>query len=255
MCNQNGYSRLAPPPQPIIELRRVGKTYAGLAGAVTALKRIDLQVYPGEFLVVTGKSGAGKTTLVNLIAGLDRCTTGEIYVAGTAVHTLSSEAAARWRGQTVGVVFQTFDLLPGLTVLQNVMLPMDFAQRYPISEQQARAQQLLAQLSIAEHSHKPPTAVSGGQQQRVAIARALANDPPILVADEPTGSLDSVTAAAVLQIFAELVAEGKTVVLVTHDPDIAHRGYRTLQLVDGEIVDCPDAAILSAPVTSSGGRK
>ncbi len=220
----------------LIDLQMVVKVYQGLAGHVLALKGIDLQVKPGEFLVVTGKSGAGKTTLVNMIAGLDRSTAGEIWVAGTPVHKLGPEKAARWRGQTLGVVFQTFELLPTLTVLQNVTLPMDFAGRYSIRQRRKRGMHLLEQMEIAEHAHKLPSAVSGGQQQRVAIARALANDPPILVADEPTGSLDSVTADAVLHVLEALVAQGKTILLVTHDKDIARRATRAITLADGEIV-------------------
>jgi putative ABC transport system ATP-binding protein len=211
------------------------KKYEGLAGDVVALKGIDLQVKKGEFVVVAGKSGAGKTTLVNMITGLDKSTSGEIWVAGTPVHKLGTEKAARWRGQNVGVVFQFFELLPTLTVLQNVMLPMDFAHKYSIRQQRKRAMHLLEQVGIAEHAHKLPSAVSGGQQQRVAIARAMANDPPILVADEPTGSLDSVTADSVLRVFEDLVEQGKTVVLVTHDRDIAGRATHTIMLTDGEI--------------------
>ncbi len=220
----------------LIDLRQVVKRYEGVAGDVVALKGIDLKVRPGEFVVVTGKSGSGKTTLVNMITGLDRSTAGEIWVDGTPVHKLSAEKAARWRGQTVGVVFQSFELLPTLSVLRNVMLPMDFARRYSIRQRRERAMRLLEQVEIAEHARKPPTAVSGGQQQRVAIARAMANDPPILVADEPTGSLDSATAGAVLHVFERLVEQGKTVVLVTHDKDIAKRATRAITLADGEIV-------------------
>lgn len=230
----NGNNRS--PESPLIELRQVVKKYYGLAGDVFALKGIDLHVEPGEFLVITGKSGSGKTTLINLMTGLDRATAGEIWVNGAPVHQLSQARAARWRGQTVGVVFQSFELVPSLTVLHNVMLPMDFARRRPIREQRQRALQLLAQMEIADHAHKLPSAVSGGQQQRVAIARAMANDPPILVADEPTGSLDSATSEAVIDVFENLVAQGKTVVLVTHDEDIARRGSRIITLADGEIV-------------------
>jgi putative ABC transport system ATP-binding protein len=220
----------------LITLRDVVKKYQSRAGEVTALKGIDLEVKPGEFLVIMGKSGAGKTTLVNMITGLDRATSGEIWVAGTPVHQLQPEKAARWRGQIVGVVFQTFELLPTLTVLQNVTLPMDFANRYSLRQQRKRAMRLLEQMEIAEHAYKPPSDVSGGQQQRVAIARAMANDPPILVADEPTGSLDSVTSEAVLDVFEELVAQGKTVVLVTHDEDVARRGSRIITLTDGKMM-------------------
>jgi putative ABC transport system ATP-binding protein len=220
-----------------LDLRGLVKEYQGLGGNVVALKGIDLQVRQGEFLVITGKSGAGKTTLVNMITGLDKSTSGEIWVAGTPVHKLGTEKAAEWRGQTVGIVFQTFELLPTLTVLQNVILPMDFAHKYPLRMQRQRGMHLLEQMEIADHAHKLPSAVSGGQQQRVAIARALANEPPILVADEPTGSLDSVTAATVLDAFADLVAGGTTVVLVTHDQDTTGRATRAIILADGEIVE------------------
>ncbi len=221
--------------QSLIVLRQVVKVYPGLAGAVTALKGIDLQVSQGEFLVVTGKSGSGKTTLVNMITGLDRSTSGEIWVSGTPLHRYTPDKAAKWRGRSVGVVFQSFELLPTLTVLQNVMLPMDFARRYSLREQRQRALHLLEQVEIVEHARKLPAALSGGQQQRVAIARAMANDPAILVADEPTGSLDSGTARAVVDLFADLVEQGSTVILVTHDRDIAKRGSRTITLSDGVI--------------------
>lgn len=231
---------------PLITLRGVVKKYQSRSSEVTALKGIDLEVRPGEFLVIMGKSGAGKTTLVNMITGLDRCTAGEIWVAGTPVHQLQPEKAARWRGQTVGVVFQTFELLPTLTVLQNVTLPMDFAKRYSLRQQRKRAMRLLEQMDIAEHAHKPPSGVSGGQQQRVVIARAMANDPPVLVADEPTGSLDSVTSEAVIDVFEELVAQGTTLVLVTHDEDVARRGSRIITLTDGEMMADPNQEITHA---------
>ncbi len=219
----------------LIALRNVVKIYNSLAGSVTALQGIDLQVQRGEFVVVMGKSGSGKTTLVNMVTGLDRSTSGEIWVTGAPLHRFSTERAAKLRGKTMGVVFQSFELLPTLTVLQNVMLPMDFAWRYSVREQRQRALQLLEQVDIAEHARKLPTALSGGQQQRLAIARAMANDPAILVADEPTGSLDSVTAAAVVDLFVELVRQGRTVLLVTHDKDVARRGTRILTLADGEV--------------------
>ncbi|HEY5983535.1 MAG TPA: ABC transporter ATP-binding protein [Anaerolineales bacterium] len=224
-------------PGPLIDLRGVVKVYDGLGGRVTALNGIDLQVQAGEFLVVTGKSGSGKTTLVNMITALDRLSSGEVWVAGVPVHTYDPEKAAHWRGETLGVVFQTFELLPTLTVLQNVMLPMDFAHHKPVRQQRERAMFLLEQVGIADHARKLPAGLSGGQQQRLSIARAMANDPPLLIADEPTGSLDSATAADVIDIFEDLRAQGRTIVMVTHDLDIARRGSRTIVLSDGVLVD------------------
>lgn len=235
MNEQNFHSNTGE-TRPLIDLRNVVKTYNSLAGSVTALQGVDLQVFPGEFLVVTGKSGSGKTTLVNILTGLDRSTSGEIWVDGAPLHRFSTEKASRLRGRTMGVVFQSFELLPTLTVMQNVMLPMDFVRRFSVREQRQRALQLLEQVDIAEHARKYPTALSGGQQQRLAIARAMANDPAILVADEPTGSLDSATATAVIDLFADLVRQGRTVFLVTHDKDVAKRGSRILTLADGEII-------------------
>ena len=223
--------------EPLIELRQVVKQYRGAAGAVTALNSINLQVRRGEFVVILGKSGAGKSTLVNMMTGIDRPTSGQIHIAGVAVHALDEDGRAAWRGRAVGVVLQFFQLLPTLTVLQNVMLPMDFADRYPIRQQRERALDLLDQMGIADHAHKLPSAVSGGQQQRIAIARALANDPLVLVADEPTGNLDSNTARSVFGVFQDLVTQGKTIVMVTHDKDLARQVGRTIRLADGEIVE------------------
>jgi len=221
----------------LIELRGVVKKYQSTANTVTALNGVDLRVNAGEFVVVLGKSGAGKSTLVNMITGIDRPTDGEIRVAGASLHALGEDARAAWRGRTVGVVLQFFQLLPSLTVLQNVMLPMDLADRYPIPQQRERAMHLLEQMGIAEHAHKLPSAVSGGQQQRIAIARALANDPPLLLADEPTGNLDSNTAQSVFGVFQDLVRQGETIVMVTHDQDLAQQAQRTILLTDGEIVE------------------
>ena len=237
-------ARLGPPgaKDAVMELRGVVKVYAGLHSGVTALDGIDMQVRFGELLVLTGKSGSGKTTLVNCVTGLDRCTSGEIWVNGTAVDRLTPEEASRWRRKNVGVVFQSFELLPTLTAVENVMLPMDFAGNLRPQEQQRRAMHLLESVEIAEHARKVPAGLSGGQQQRLAIARALANDPAILVADEPTGSLDSVTADTVLSVFEGLVGGGTTVLLVTHDSDVAAHGSRILTLADGRLVGMPQKA-------------
>jgi putative ABC transport system ATP-binding protein len=235
-----GFKMNSSTANPLIELRAVVKVYNSLAGSVTALNEINLKIAQGEFLVVTGRSGSGKTTLINVITGLDRATSGEIWIDGAPLHRFGSEKAAKLRGKTMGVVFQSFELLPTLTVLQNVMLPMDFARRFSAWEQRKRALNLLEQVGIAEHAKKLPAALSGGQQQRLAIARAMANDPAILVADEPTGSLDSATATAVIDIFEGLVQQGRTVFMVTHDKDIAKRGSRTITLSDGEIVQAKE---------------
>jgi ABC-type lipoprotein export system ATPase subunit len=215
----------------------VVKAYETEAGPFYALTGIDLQVDTGEFVAVIGKSGSGKSTLINMITGIDRPTSGEVLVGGTAVHTLKEGKMAEWRGRHIGVVFQFFQLLPTLTVVENIMLPMDFCNMYSMRERQNRAMHLLEQVEMADHAHKQPTAISGGQQQRVAIARALANDPPIIVADEPTGNLDSTTARSVFQLFEDLVDQGKTILMVTHDHDLAKRVTRTVILADGAVIE------------------
>ena len=222
----------------LIHLRDVRKAYKTPAGDFLALKGIDLQVQQGEFLAVVGKSGAGKSTLVNMVTGIDRPSSGEIRVGSQAIQDMSEDQIATWRGRHVGVVFQFFQLLPMLTCAQNVMMPMDFAGLYSSPrERRQRALHLLEQVGIAEHADKLPSAVSGGQRQRVAIARALANDPMLLAADEPTGNLDSKTADAMFEVFESLVAEGKTILLVTHDRDLAARATRRVHIADGQIVD------------------
>jgi putative ABC transport system ATP-binding protein len=226
----------------VMRLRDVVKIYSSIGGQVTALNGIDLEIRQGEFAVVTGRSGSGKTTLVNCITGLDRCTSGEIEVAGTRVDQLGTERASRWRRGNVGVVFQAFELLPTLSALENVMLPMDFSGMLSARAQSKRALELLDAVEIADHARKVPAALSGGQQQRLAIARAMANDPLILVADEPTGSLDSATAEAVLGLFDNLVKRGKTVLLVTHDKDVAAHASRVIEIADGTIVRTGTAA-------------
>lgn len=221
----------------LIRLNQVRKAYRTPAGDFNALQGIDLQVAKGEFVAIVGKSGAGKSTLINMITGIDRPTAGEICVASQAVHKMNEDQVATWRGRHVGVILQSFQLLPMLTCAQNVMLPMDFANLYRSpGERRKRALYLLEQVGIPEQADKLPSAVSGGQRQRVAIARALANEPMFLAADEPTGNLDSKTADAVFRVFEELVAEGKTIVMVTHDRDLASRVNRVVQLADGQIL-------------------
>ena len=220
---------------PIVDLRQVVKEYATAAGPYRALRGVDLTVARGEFVAVVGKSGSGKSTLMNMITGIDRPTTGEVIVAGTALTHLDENALAEWRGRNLGIIFQFFQLLPTLTVAENVMLPMDFCNYGSDIERRPRALQLLEQMELSEQADKLPAALSGGQQQRVAIARALANDPPLLMADEPTGNLDSRTADAIFRLFQELATQGKTVVMVTHDMDLARRAGRAVLVTDGQI--------------------
>ncbi len=221
----------------LVDLAHVVKAYDSSAGRYMALKGIDLQVKAGEFVSIVGKSGSGKSTLINVITGIDRPTSGEVRVCGTAVHRLGEGQIAPWRGRAIGIVFQFFQLLPALTAVDNVMLPMDFCHLYSPRERYGRAMRLLDRVGMAGHAQKRPQALSGGQQQRVAIARALANDPPLLVADEPTGNLDSKTAESVFGLFEDLVDGGKTILMVTHDNGLAGRAQRTVVLSDGEIVD------------------
>jgi putative ABC transport system ATP-binding protein len=221
--------------QPLIELREVAKTYETGAGGVTVLKEVNLRVREGEFVGVVGPSGSGKSTLLNMITGIDRPTSGEVYVGGQAVHKLSENQLARWRGKNVGVIFQFFQLLPTLTILENVMLPMDFCNVYKRRQRKKVAMNLLEQVGIPDQADKLPNALSGGQQQRAAIARALANDPPVVVADEPTGNLDTQTAAEMFALFDRLVDEGKTLLVVTHDRDLSQQMRRVIHLVDGRI--------------------
>jgi putative ABC transport system ATP-binding protein len=220
----------------LIELQGVEKVYETSAGTFTALNGVDLKVDTGEFVAVIGKSGSGKSTLINMIAGIDRPTSGGVLVGDTAVHTLKEGQMAQWRGRHLGVIFQFFQLLPTLTIVENVMLPMDFCNVYAPGERRERAMHLLQLVELEEHANKLPSAVSGGQQQRAAIARALANDPSILVADEPTGNLDSKTAESVFQLFMKLVGQGKTILMVTHDNDLAQRVTRAITIADGEII-------------------
>lgn len=221
--------------QNLIELRNLVKAYPTPAGDVPALRGVNLQVRRGEFLAVIGKSGAGKSTLVNMITGIDRPTSGEILIDGAPLHTLDEDQIARWRGRNMGVVFQFFQLLPTLNLIENITIVMDFCNTYPLPQRKPAALHLLEQVGLAEHAYKTPAKISGGQQQRVAIARALANDPPLIVADEPTGNLDSHTAAEIYDLFERLVAQGKTFLVVSHDKEVARRAGRVVRIVDGRI--------------------
>jgi len=254
------------PSRHLIDLRAVVKDYLTDAGPFRALRDVDLQVDAGEFLAVVGKSGSGKSTLMNMMTGIDRATHGDVWVGGTHLNHLSEGRTAVWRGRTVGVIFQFFQLLPTLSVIENVMLPMDFAGLWTPQEREERAMALLDQVEMADQAAKLPSATSGGQQQRVAIARALANDPPILVADEPTGNLDSATAEAVIRLFDDLVSAGKTIVMVTHDREIAAHARRTVHMVDGRLLDGtlpddagaaggPGPAAVRAPAPGAAGAR
>jgi putative ABC transport system ATP-binding protein len=227
--------------KPLIEMKQVGKTYYSVSGSFTALKDIRLDFMQGEFVGVIGKSGSGKSTLVNMITGIDHPSEGKVYVNGIDIHALPESKQARWRGNNLGVVFQFFQLLPMLTLAENVLLPMDFCNKYNPAERPARAMELLHMVGLAELAHNLPGSVSIGQQQSAAIARALANDPPIIVADEPTGNLDLKTADSVYSLFEELAAGGRTIIMITHDPEIASRLTRTVTLKDGELVNPPSS--------------
>ncbi|MCI0414430.1 ABC transporter ATP-binding protein [bacterium] len=219
----------------MIQLRDVTKTFPVGAEQFRALKGIHLEVERGEFVAVVGKSGSGKSTLLHMIGGIDKPSAGEVLVKGEPVHQMSQDQVAVWRGKNVGVVFQFFQLLPTLTVIENVMIPMDFCNSFPARARRDRAMELLAQFDIANQATKLPASLSGGEQQRAAMARALANDPPVLLADEPTGNLDTNTAKSVLQLFQDLSVKGKTIVMVTHERDIQRFAGRMIALCDGRI--------------------
>jgi len=237
---------------PLIRVRGVVKDYTTAGGSFRALKGVDLDIYPGEFVAIVGKSGAGKTTLINMLSGVDHLSSGEVWIDGLPVHAMDENRLALWRGRKLGIIYQSFYLMPSLSLLQNVMLPMDFCGLYQGRQSTGRGLDLLHQVELKEHAHKLPGAISGGQQQRVAIARALANDPPIIIADEPTGRLDSVTAEVIFGIFQELVARGKTILMVTHDRSLASRVSRTVHLADGEIVPEPAHAPAAPPPAPQG---
>jgi putative ABC transport system ATP-binding protein len=221
----------------VVDLHQVVKTYKGTAGTFTALKGIDLQVESGAFVSIIGKSGSGKSTLINVITGIDRPTSGEVIVDNVRIHTLNEEQIAIWRGRSIGVIFQFFQLLPTLTAVENILLAMDYGGQYSPAKRPERAMYLLELVGMSEQAHRLPNSLSGGQQQCIAIARALANDPVLLTADEPTGNLDSKSAEMVFHLFKSLAQAGKTILMVTHDNDLATRAQRTIRLADGLIVD------------------
>lgn len=233
--NQHGNSVLPDTSCPI-DLQRVIKEYETPAGSFTALRGIDLKVSPGEFVAVVGKSGSGKSTLLNLLAGIDRPTAGQVNINGIPIHTLNEDQVAVWRGRNVGVVFQFFQLLPTLTIQENLLLAMDFCTAIPSGQRESRSMELLEMVGVSDQAEKLPSALSGGQQQRAAIARALANDPPVLIADEPTGNLDTANAILVLELFQQLTKSGKTVLIVTHEREICQYVTRSIRLSDGQIV-------------------
>jgi len=237
--------------RPMIDLRRVTKTYQAGSGPVTVLNDVTLIVEPGEFVSVMGPSGSGKSTLLNMIAGIDRPTSGEVYVTDQAVHRLGQDRLAIWRGRSIGVIFQFFQLLPTLTVIENVMLPMDFGNVFKRRERKVRALRLLEQVGIAAQARKLPSALSGGEQQRAAIARALAADPPLILADEPTGNLDSHTAEAMFDLFQQLAAQGKTLFVVTHDAGLSAHAQRMIRLRDG----CLESDDLAQPEDRGNGHR
>jgi putative ABC transport system ATP-binding protein len=221
----------------IIDLRGVNKTFDGPAGPIQALKSVSLKVYPGEFVGVRGPSGSGKSTLINMITGIDRPTRGDVHVTGAHLNDLNENQLARWRGRNVGVIFQFFQLLPTLTVMENIVFPMECCRVWKPRERPERAMHLLEQVGLADQAHKLPNTLSGGQQQRAAIARALANDPALIMGDEPTGNLDTKSADKVFYLFEELVKQGKTFMMVTHDLGLASRIPRVVEVLDGDLFD------------------
>jgi putative ABC transport system ATP-binding protein len=234
----------------LIKLCEVTKTYPGADGGFTALKRVELEFSAGEYAAIVGKSGSGKSTLLNMLTGIDHPSKGTVVINGTDVHTLGESALASWRGKNIGIVFQFFQLIPTLTVLENLLLAMDFVKAIPKNERQHRAERLLEQMGIAQQGRKLPSALSGGEQQRAAIARALANDPPIVIADEPTGNLDSQTTEVIQSLFKQLAEAGKTVIVVTHDQTAVAKFDRVVTLKDG-LVDSDR----QVPVEYQGGLR
>lgn len=220
---------------PIVDVREVVKKFMVGNTEITILKGISFKVYPGEFVIIVGPSGNGKSTLLNMCTGIDYPNGGRVIVTGKDIHEMNANSQSLWRGQSVGIVFQFFQMMPSLTLFNNVMLPMELAGKYSAKERKDRAAYLLDLVGLQEQKHKLPGTVSGGQQQRAAIARALANDPPLLIADEPTGNLDPTSARIVFDIFQKLVDEGKTIMMVTHDQELAGRVSRQIEIINGRI--------------------
>ncbi|HOY23231.1 MAG TPA: ABC transporter ATP-binding protein [Cellvibrio sp.] len=227
----------------LVSLRDLSKSYESAGSSVSVLHNINLDIAIGERVAIVGKSGSGKTTLINLLTGIDSPSTGDIVIQGQSITALSQNALDQWRGKHIGIVFQFFQLLPTLTIQENIILPMDFCNQFPRNKRAARALELLDRVGIADHAHKLPAALSGGQQQRAAIARALANDPPLLVADEPTGNLDSANADHIMELFTDLSREGKTIITVSHERDISRYVDRSITLKDGEIDGATQVAL------------
>ncbi len=234
----------------IIAVDNVVKSFPVGDDQLTILNGVSFRIKEGEFVTIVGPSGNGKSTLLNMITGIDHPSSGEVVVTGRKVHEMSENKLATWRGEYVGIIFQFFQMLPALNLLQNVILPMDFAGKYSNKERAERAMHLLESVGLGDHARKLPGQVSGGEQQRAAIARALANDPPLVVADEPTGNLDSHTGESVFRLFNDLVGQGKTFLMVTHDKDLARQVPRTIEIIDGEISkDTQVTGTLKVPVT------
>ena len=235
----------ADPMDAMVQLQKVVKTFKNAAGEFTVLKGVDLVLQRGEFVAIVGKSGSGKSTLLNMVTGIDHPTSGKVVIGGTDIYQMTESQRSLWRGKNLGVVFQFFQLLPMLTLLENVMLPMDYVGMYDFDERPKRAMDLLKLVGLEAQANKLPVAVSTGQQQSAAIARALANDPPFICADEPTGNLDSRSADVIIELFDRLVRGGKTIAMVTHDPSLTERTSRTIVISDGELIDETVAECLS----------
>lgn len=237
----SNYDKIINSSSSIIEIKDLHKSFQVSGAAVPVLKGLNLEIEPGDFIAITGPSGNGKSTLLNMISGIDRPTSGEIIVGGNEIHKMNENQLAKWRGENLGIIFQFFQMLPSLSLLQNVVLPMEFAGKYRPKERRERALDLLDSVGLADQANKLPGTVSGGQQQRAAIARALANDPPLIIADEPTGNLDSQTAESVFMLFQDLVAQGKTMLMVTHDVELAQRMPRIIEIRNG-LIACDSIA-------------